>query len=216
MTSFVMLDDKQNSVTDWDFDGPQTWKIYPVAPETKGTARAVFSLLVRNRFNAEAAVLLLNDMNRGIDVSQTAPFCKGKVSTDRDWDKLSRNGGNRFEVKYAGARCPTDQFDVSVDRAKNIEQRGESETWYIQVNNDFKGTPRPVFSFVVKGAWEAELVLDTVKVLNRTDRPNITQCPFFCLGKVSTKKDVKQFAEWMAKNSKPEAIAFTGIDVIVG
>jgi len=208
MTTFVMLDYYGQPVTDWDFDGPQTWHICPVAPETKGTARAVFSLLVRNRFDAEAAVLLLNDMNRGLDVSLAAPFCKGKVSTDRDWGKLPQNGGNRFEVKYAGRPWLSDRFE-GIDRAKQLEQRGESETWYIQVNNDFEGTQRPVFSFVVRGVWEAELVLDTVKILNRPDRPNITQCPFFCLGKVSTQKDVHRFAEWMAKNSKPEALLET-------
>jgi len=210
MTNFVMLNDDGVSVADWDFDGPQTWKIYPVAPETKGTARAVFSLLVRNRFDSEAAVLLLNDMNRGIDVSRTAPFCKGKVSTDRDWDKLPQNGGNRFEA------IAVNKTPATIERARSMESNHASETWQIVVNNDFKGTPRPVFSFVVKGAWEAEMILDTVKILNRTDRPNITQCPFFCLGKVTSKEDVEQFAEWMAKNSKPEAIAFTGIDVIVG
>jgi len=214
---FELIDGNKKPVT--KFPGTSLlWNIYPVSDGTiKGVPRAVFSLKVRDLYDAEKAISLLDDMNKGIDISMLAPFCKGKVSTDRDWrDKLRNAGRNRFEVKYAGARWPDVQFDVSVDRAKNIEWRGLSETWYIQVNNDFKGTPRPVFSFVVKGAWEAEMILDTVKILNRTDRPNITQCPFFCLGKVSTKKDVQRFAEWMAKNSKPEAIAFTGIDVIVG
>ena len=214
---FELIDGNKKPVT--KFPGTSLlWNVYPVNDgTTKGVPRAVFSLKVRDRNNAEKAISLLDDMNRGLDVSRLAPFCKGKVATDLEWrNGLLHAGGNRFEVKYAGARWPDVQFDASVDRAKNIERRGLSETWYIQVNNDFKGTPRPVFSFVVKGAWEAEMILDTVKILNRTDRPNITQCPFFCLGKVTSKKDVEQFAEWMAKNSKPEAIAFTGIDVIAG
>lgn len=212
MTSFVMLNDDGVSVADWDFDGPQTWKIYPVAPETKGTARAVFSLLVRNQSDAEVAQALLADLNNGVDMLRSESLCVGKVTKKRDWDRIDFNGGNKFEIQYPNPHLAA----TPIERARHLASRQYSETWHIVVNSDFKGTQRPVFSFVVKGAWEAEMILDTVKILNRTDRPNITQCPFFCLGKVTSKKDVEQFAEWMAKNSKPEAIAFTGIDVIAG
>lgn len=202
MTSFVMLDDKQNPVTDWDFDGPQTWKIYPVAPETKGTARAVFSLLVRNQSDAEVAQALLADLNNGVDMLRSESLCVGKVTKKRDWDRIDFNGGNKFEIQYPNPHLAA----TPIERARHLASREYSETWHIVVNSDFKGTQRPVFSFVVKGGLETRLVLDVVEIFNRSDRPNFAHCPFFCKGKVSTKKDFEKFEKWIEKNSTHDAL----------
>lgn len=206
-SAFVMRDTNGLVVNGWSFDCLQTWKIYPVSPKVRGTARSVFSLLVRSQEDVDTATCILGDLNRGEDLSCLEAFCKGKVTTDSQWLALGLGlgGGNVFEIKYANYPSIAGQPE-GLDRARLLEQRKRSEVWHIVVKNDFKGVQRSVFSFVVRGWREAFLVTSTVEILNRDDRPNPAMCPFFCVGKVSRKAEIKQFEEWLDGNSSYESL----------
>ena len=190
MTSFVLLNSLGSSV---EFR-TETCNIYPVS-DVKGTARAVFSLRVRNSSDIEIAKRVVEQLNQGEDLSRLEAFGKGKVSTAAQWRHLELGLPriNSFEVISSSG------FSTTVERAKCFDLRARTglksctESWYVIVKNDMKGKARPLFSFTVHDETEANLVLRLAEILNREDRPNISQLPFFCKGKVSSQKDYLRF-----------------------
>ena len=195
---FELIDGNKKPVT--KFPGTSLlWNIYPVSDGTiKGNPRAVFSFRLHDSGDADSVLSLLRRMNEGDDVSRLESFCVGKVERVADWQRLSRHSNNRFEVVYANQILSRQ----GIDRAQYLKTCRLSEVWQIVVANDFTGSRRAVFSFVVGDEGRARVVLTTVNILNRVGRPNITQCPFFCMGKVTTSKDMSRFGGWMNTHSE--------------
>ena len=193
MTSFVLLDSTDSPDVEVECKA-QTCNIYPVS-DIKGTARAVFSLLVRNSSHIEIAKHVVEQLNQGRDLSRLEAFGKGKVSTATQWQHLESelSGINFFEVVSSSG------FPATLERAKGFDLRSRSglksrtESWYVIVKNDMKGKARPLFSFSVHDETEAGLVLRFAEILNREDRPNISQLPLQKKGKVSSQKDYLRF-----------------------